>query len=436
MIEHRPAKAGLFLSLLLCAAPAFSSARVVLLHFSDYHSHAIPFYSEGRADQGGIARAIGYLEREHRRGALVLSGGDTVNKGSPAWSDKYECAEWSWFNGVLDAMALGNHDSDYGAEAFAKCRAAIRYPILSANTNGFQRSAVFPVNGIRVGVFALAGSDFPTLVHTSGFTFSDRIAATKDVVAELRKESDVVVLIGHESLDDDVALAHEVPGIDVILGTHSHLKRELAKIDGTSTWIISPFQYLTYISRVELTFDDRHKLTNVSGELVRVDEKMASDPKIAEHVAAMEKDLEHDPQYASLFTPIGQLRSGLSVEQLGERTVEMMRDAAHADFAISTTSSFRQDLPPGAITMEALRDAMPYDNEIVTATMSGEQLQKLIDFKGDAAYHTAIKIDPKATYKVATTDYLAAVSAYKVFFTGVQKTGVRVRERLKATLFL
>ena len=84
----------------------------------------------------------------------------------------------------------------------------------------------------------------------------------------------------------------------------------------------------------------------------------------------MERDLENDPQYASLFKPIGKLKSAVSVEQLGARTVALMREVTHSDFAISTTSSFRQDLPSGTITMEMLRNAMPYDNEIVTATLS------------------------------------------------------------------
>ena len=429
MSETRPAKAGLFLFLMM-ASPSFAATRIVLLHFSDYHSHAVPFYSEGRNAQGGIARAIGYLEREHRRGALVFSGGDMINKGSPSWSDKYECAEWQWFNGIIDAMALGNHDPDYGPESFAKCRSTIRYPILSANTNGFQPSAVFTVKGIRVGVFALAGSDFPTLVKTSGFTFTDRVAAARDVVTDLHKRADVVVLIGHETIGDDFALAHDVPGIDIILGTHSHLKRDLTKIDGTNTWFISPFQYLTYVSRVELAFDSKHKLTKVIGGLIRVDETIRADRRIANRVASMERDLENDPQYASLFKPIGKLKSAVSVEQLGARTVALMREVTHSDFAISTTSSFRQDLPSGTITMEMLRNAMPYDNEIVTATLSGGHLQKMIDFKGETSFYTPVTIDPHATYRVATTDYLANVSAYKSLFSGVQKSGLRVREQL------
>ena len=40
----------------------------------------------------------------------TTSGGDMMNKGAPSWSDRYQCAEWSWLNGVADAMALGNHE--------------------------------------------------------------------------------------------------------------------------------------------------------------------------------------------------------------------------------------------------------------------------------------------------------------------------------------
>jgi 5'-nucleotidase / UDP-sugar diphosphatase len=415
--------------LLIAALPLFGRTRVVLLHFSDYHSHALPFYSEGRAGQGGIARAVGYMKRARREeGAIVLSGGDMINKGSPAWSDKYRCAEWPWLNGIVDAMALGNHDFDYGIDAFNACRADVRYPIVSANTDGFPASAVIERKGVRIGVFAVAGSDFGAL--TKGMTFTDRIASARKTVEDLRRRADAVVMIGHEYKGDDYELARAVPGIDVILGTHGHLKQELTRIPDTNTWFISPGQYLTYISRVTLTFD-RKKLAGVAGRLVRVDSPMRADPAIAKRVAKMERELERDPEYAALFEPVGHLDEPLSVEALGARTVELMRDAVRADVAISTTSSFRQPLPPGTITMETLRAAMPYDNEIVVATMRGSDLQRALDFKEDPLYATAITVDPSRSYRVATTDYLANVSAYKQFFSGVEKSGLRARDQVR-----
>jgi 5'-nucleotidase/UDP-sugar diphosphatase len=428
----------LFILTLLFAVvlPVFGRTRIVLLHFSDYHSHALPFYSEGRPDQGGIARAIGAMKRARQADdAIVLSGGDMINKGSPAWSDKYRCAEWPWLNGVVDAMALGNHDFDYGVDVFNDCRAQLKYPIVSANTAGFPASTVIERKGVRVGVFAVAGSDFASL--TKGMTFTDRVAAARRTVADLRRRADVVVMIGHEYKADDYEIARAVPGIDVIFGTHGHLKLELTLIPETNTWFISPGQYLTYITRVTITLDHRKRgeshALHVEGELIPIDSHLRADPVIAERVAKMQLELERDPEYAPLFEPIGKLAKAVSVDDLGARTVSLMRDAVHADVAISTASSFRQPLPPGTITVEALRAAMPYDNEIVVGSMTSEQLQRLLSFSGEALFATLHPrdVDPARTYRVATTEYLANVSVYKQFFSGVEKSGLRVRDQVR-----
>ncbi len=436
----------LFFALLLVFAVAQAgTTRITLLQFSDYHSHALPFYSEGRDGQGGIARAIGYLKAEKRHGALVFSGGDMVNNGSPAWSDKYRCAEWPWFNGVVDAMALGNHEPDYGAAVLESCIRSIRYPVLSGNTNGFGPSRVFVVKGIRVGVFAVAGNDFKTLVKEPGLEFTDPVAAARDAVRELRERqhADLVVMIGHEHLDADFALARAVPGIDLIFGSHSHLKRALMKIEGTSTWFISPFQYLTYISRVEVMFSN-HKLRSVSGRLVPVDDRLPVDKTVAHTVATMQRDLERDPQYAPLFATIGVLAAPLPVELLAKRSVEIMRDAAHADVSLSTASSFRQALPRGPVTVESLRAALPYDNEIVVYSLPGDVVERLLAYGRSRAGSDSVAIvaapatiDPARMYRVATTDFLARTApGYRDFFQGLtaEAPGLHVREEVRKRL--
>jgi 5'-nucleotidase len=428
-------------ALLLAAALQTPAAtRVTLLHFSDYHSHALPFYSEDRLDQGGLARAVAYLRGQKGKGALVFSGGDTVNKGSPSWSDKYGCAEWPWLNGIVDAMAFGNHEPDYGREAFDRCVASVKYPILSANTEGFRSTVVLTTKGVKVGVFAVAGGDFKTLVHANGFTFSDPLTAARAAVHKLREEehADVVVMIGHQHLDDDVAMAKAVPGIDLIFGSHSHLKRELEKIPGTSTWFISPFQYLTYVSRVELTVENHH-VTGATGGLVRIDGAIKADPVIAKRVAEMQSALEADPQYAPLFKPIATLKSALSVDALGNRTVEIMRSAVNADLALSTVSTFRQPIAPGTVTREELLAAMPYENEILVREMKGIEVKALLAFaetkRGSDSYAYVVRpeaIDASHTYRVATTDFMGRVATgYKDFFKGATGTGVKVREQLE-----
>jgi 5'-nucleotidase len=420
--------------LLALALPLTADTTVTLLHFSDYHSHAQPFYTD-EGERGGIARAIGYLRQQKREGALVFSGGDTINKGAPAWSDKYQCAEWPWLNGIVDAMALGNHDVDYGWDSFEACRKSVRYPILSANTSGFRGTAVLHTRGVRVGVFAVAGEDFQKLVKVPGLTFSDPIAAAKEAVRVLREKErvDAVVMIGHQDVDDDYRMAREVKGIDVIFGSHSHLKRDLVQIPGTNTTYISPSQYLTYISRLELTVAEG-RVKTVRGGLIPVDASLPVDRRVERRVANMQRDLERDPQYAALFTVIADLKEPLSTEALAMRTLEVMRQAAAADVAISTKSSFRSPLPRGQVTLELLRAAMPYDNEIVACTMSGAQLQRVLDAAGDESYVSGIKIDPSRTYRVATTDYMAHVAHKTVFACDKTQPGLKVREELRKRL--
>ncbi|HEV7767014.1 MAG TPA: bifunctional metallophosphatase/5'-nucleotidase [Thermoanaerobaculia bacterium] len=427
---------------LLLAVP-LGAQTVTLLHISDYHSHAEPFYTD-EGERGGIARTIGYLKQQKRAGALVFSGGDTVNKGSPAWSDKYGCAEWPWLNGVVDAMAFGNHDADYGFETLVKCRRTTRYPILSANTSGFRPYRVFISRGVRIGVFALAGDDFPQLVKgVPELTFTEPLAAARETVQALRNREkvDVVVMIGHQHAEDDYAMAKAIPGIDLIFGSHAHLKRDLTRIPDTDTWYISPSQYLTYISRVEVTVANG-KVTGVQGALIPVDSKLPEDRLTAQRVAKMQQELEKDPQYSALFEPIGKLDAPLSVSDLEHRALETMRTAAKADVSLSTTSSVRGSLPVGTLTMETLRAALPYDNEIVVCTMTTPQLQRVLDFNAarqgtDVESVVAGAIDrsrPDATYRVATTDYLAFVAYKDVFDCEKEKTGLRVRDELRKSL--
>jgi 5'-nucleotidase len=403
---------------LLLAFPLSAETTVTLLHFSDYHSHALPFHTD-EGELGGIARAIGYLRQQKRAGALVFSGGDMINKGAPAWSDRYQCAEWPWLNGIVSAMAFGNHEPDYGREAFQRCRRQLSYPILSANTEGFEPYVVLKTRGVRVGVFAVAGPDFPKLVK--GYTFRDPVAAARAAVAKLRSQVDVVVMIGHQSTEDDYALARAVPGIDLIFGTHSHLKQHLTRIEGTNTAFISPWQYLTYISRVDVTVN-QGRVTGVRGGLVPVDASMPADVRIERRVAQMQRDLEREQP--ALFAPIGNLDTAMTTEAVARRTLEVMREAVKADVAVSTKSSFRGALPAGTLTLETLRAALPYDNEIVVCTMTDAQLRSVLT----DSYATPF--EDKREYRVATTDYLANV-AYK--FT-CDKTGLRVREELRKRL--
>ncbi|MEM7028121.1 MAG: 5'-nucleotidase C-terminal domain-containing protein, partial [Chloroflexota bacterium] len=485
------------LALFLFSVPSVSAQQndvvITLIHISDYHSHAVPFYAEGEADTAGIARTIAYLEiYADDPNTLIFNGGDMINKGSPAWSDKYQCIEWPWFNGLVHAMAFGNHDADYGADVFAQCQAQIDYPILGSNVINsegeplFQYDGktykVFDVDGIKIGVFALVGPDFerllkPETMPAPDASFADSIEIAKEVVRALREDEqvDAVVMIGHELYEDDIALAQAVPGIDLIFGSHSHRKEALSAIPDTETVIISSFQYLTYISKVEFTFSDG-VLNDVSGELVRMSNDLPENPEIAVKVAQMQVELEADPDYAHLYQIIGESALELSTDGqfmgeaiLGNFVTDIVRQTANTHLAIFTASGFRQPIAPGEILEEDLLTALPYKNAVFAYDMTGAQIQTLLDYsvsRSESDFFSQVSgvrfnivdgkatniqiiddptdfasaysaLDPIATYRVATSNFQGLFAGgYKEIFAEASytETGLDVWDEVRIFL--
>ncbi|HJS59729.1 MAG TPA: bifunctional UDP-sugar hydrolase/5'-nucleotidase [Vicinamibacteria bacterium] len=471
---------------------AATAVTITLLHFSDYHSHAVPFYSEDAPDQGGLARAIALLKAGRARsGTFVVSGGDMLNRGTPAWSDEHGCVEWAWLAGLVDAMALGNHDLDYGAEAFERCRAAASFPILSANlvradgspylTTAGKPYVVKEHAGVRVGFFALGGPDVQKLVRAedlpTGTRWTDATATAREVVRALREDERVaaVVLIGHQTRAEDEALARAAPGIDVILGTHSHLRVPLDRIGGTQTYYVAPFQYLAYVAEVRLGFEGRPAappaLMSIGGGLLKMDRWRAEDPAARAEVERLQRDLER--RRPERFQVLGNLERALSdtgvtegESELGNWATDRLRAAAGAHAFFSTASSFRAALPPGPLTLEGFLTALPYENEIVTGELSGALVNAWLDLvasrrgsdffsqtggvryrldggrasdievlqDADDAAKGFAPLRPTATYRVATTDYQAFVAlGYRELFAAaasVQRTGLDVQRVL------
>ncbi len=464
------------------------SATIDLYHFSDYHSHALPAFAEGEANRGGIAQLIGLLKsaKADNPDALIFSGGDMMNLNNPIWSDLYTCTEWSWFNGLLDGMALGNHELDYGPAHFTACANSIVYPILSSGliysetvTAVLPEYWVYPVAGARVGVFAVAGEDYPRIVQpdllpagTRWRTGAEKLARVAEIVDLLQHEedADIIISIGHQSRAEDEAMAQSVPGIDLILGTHSHLKVPLTQIEGTETYYISPFQYLGYVSHVELQVV-AGELVDVAGELIAINATTPADALLAAKVASMQATLEE--RHPERFEVLGEAATlidnsdiNLGETGIGNFVTDLAREAVEAHLFLSTSSSFRAALPPGPITREDYLTALPYANTIVTAEMTGAELAQLLalsaskrgsdafsqisgvrftlkssdnsisdievidDPSDPAAIYSAI--DPEATYRVATTNFQALIAAdYKELFAAaenVTNTEIEINE--------
>ncbi len=245
----------------LAAAGAFTAARaktpatgrLTLLHTNDTHSRVEPFGpgNGNLSGLGGMARRATLVKRLRTEldSVLLLDAGDTF-QGTPyfnLWRGRLDYQLMRMIG--YDVVTLGNHDFDNGVAPLVEAIEGMRgmnhkhAPFEFVNCNFDSQGApelgrhlnpflVKEFPGLRVGLTGV-GVAFQGLVaptNHKGLRWIEPDQALRPIVDRLRTQErcDVVVLLSHLGYDnqghawDDLRLAKAVPGIDVIIGGHSH----------------------------------------------------------------------------------------------------------------------------------------------------------------------------------------------------------------------
>jgi 2',3'-cyclic-nucleotide 2'-phosphodiesterase/3'-nucleotidase len=132
-----------FVPIALAAADESSSPRLTVLHTSDLHGQVMPFDdARNRPSRGSLTRVATVVDRIRNESAhpvMVLDSGDTI-QGTPfeqflhvKWSESSPTIEAMNLIGY-DAMAVGNHEFNFGLDVLRRAEALADFPFLSANT--------------------------------------------------------------------------------------------------------------------------------------------------------------------------------------------------------------------------------------------------------------------------------------------------------------
>ena len=216
---------------------------LLILHTNDVHSRIDPFPSDHPryAGQGGAearARAIAAY-REKYKWVLLFDAGD-IFQGTPYFNMYKGEPEIKLMSAMAyDAATLGNHDFDLGLEGFSAQWPHANFDLICSNyefKNGPMDgipidSKIYRRGPFQVGVFGL-GIELKGLVPGRLYgetTYRDPIESARNQVAQLRKRGcDLVVCLSHLGYEyrsdkvSDRVLARECPGIDLIIGGHTH----------------------------------------------------------------------------------------------------------------------------------------------------------------------------------------------------------------------
>ncbi|TGE22958.1 bifunctional metallophosphatase/5'-nucleotidase [Hymenobacter metallicola] len=220
------------------------NVRLTILHTNDMHSRIEPFPDNSAqwAGMGGMARRASLIEqiRKQEPNVLLLDSGD-IWQGTPYFNFFSGELEYKLMTQMAyDASTLGNHDFDNGLEGLKKQLPNAGFPFLIANydfsqtilAGQFKPYKVFEKAGLRIGVFGI-GIEMQGLIsdrNIGGTKYLDPVATSQSMVTQLRgpERCDMVICLSHlgykyESAKiDDHKLAAQVPGIDLILGGHTH----------------------------------------------------------------------------------------------------------------------------------------------------------------------------------------------------------------------
>ena len=378
--------------------PAFAKdvTTIKILHTNDIHGNV---EDDGKS-KIGVAKWATYVEetKASEKNVLVLDAGDLFQGVPFANLEKGESMiEIANMIGY-DAMTVGNHEFDFGADhLFNRIIKNLNFPVLAANVyKGEERALdayiVKEVEGVKVGIFGMATEETAFKSHpdnTVGYQFTDMIEAAQETVDLLKEkeEVDVIIMLAHLGLyEGDYTsdlVAKAVDGIDLIIDGHSHT--ELPEgLMVNDTLIASTGTALSHVGEVELTVEDG-KVTHKEAELLNYNALSEVEPS-QEVLEAIEKVKE--AQKPMLERVVGKTAVDLIGERsdvrtgetnLGQLATDAMLDLTGAQIAITNGGGIRASIKAGNITMNDMITVFPYGNTIMVKEIKGSDVKAALE---------------------------------------------------------
>ena len=392
---------------------------ITLLSTTDIHGHIEPwdYYANKTADLGlaKIATLIRHARAEAPH-ALLLDCGDTI-QGTPL---AYYFAEKDTskpnptiaaFNALhYDAMAVGNHEFNFGEQVMWNAKRESQFPWLAANvrqaySNGIKHIdsyVIKNVDGVRIGIVGFVTPGIPRWdvpEHYLGYEFESILTAAQRVIPEVRKQVDLLVVIMHSGLDRDPQngaaapdqidnenaaweLADQVPAIDVIFYGHTHREMPELMVHGVLLSQAKNWGQSLAYADVEMSRDAGHwSVASKHSKTIPVTPDVAADPeimKLAEpYQEATQKYLD-TPIATSAKELTGQY-SRYEDDPLVDLIHKVQRDAGHADVSMATMFFPGVKIPAGPVTVRQAAALYVYENTLYVVQMTGAQLKDALE---------------------------------------------------------
>ena len=322
--------------------------------------------------------------------------------------------------------------------------------------------AVLTIGGEQIGLIGLTTPELPTISSPGpNVAVGDPVAAATAAVNELAAQGiNKIVCLSHLGYSEDQALAKAVDGIDVIVGGHSHtLLGDMEGAAGPYPTVVTPpsggkvlivqaYEWGRLLGRLDVTFDTQGAVQSYAGEPIAIAAAIPEDADIAAQVARFAQRIDE-----LRSRPVGTAAVALEGSRDLVRTQEtnlgnlicdamLWKTAAEGtQICITNGGGIRASIPAGEINMGQVLEVLPFGNQIATFGLKGSDVVAALErgvseveavkgqfpqvgglrFRYDptkpagsrvtlvevrAADGTYSPIDPNATYKLVTNDFM------------------------------
>ena len=401
---------------LLCSSVATAQASersFTILHTNDWQSRLLGFgpnneytpATTGDDDTvGGVARLATLLAQ--RRAAageqpvLLLDGGD-FSMGTLFHTVTRETGGELRLMTELgyDAATLGNHEFDFRpAGLAAMISAAYRIkgdalmPLLSSNLGfdpqrpeddslqaHYDAGRILPYTlidkgGIRFGLFGLLGNNAVAVSPMiKPARFADPVATAKATVAKLREEgAEVVILLSHMGVvkqDDgswrgeEVELVEQVPGIDIVVGGHSHTALPQPVLVNGRTPVMQAGSEIQHLGELRMRLGADGKPQVVDYQLHPINDQIAGDAAVTARVEDFKQVVSEQmlaPKGYAFDQPLANVDKTLTRAYddpiLGNLVTDALRQATASDVSFTGNGTIRDNLIMGRHGVQAVSD--------------------------------------------------------------------------------
>jgi 5'-nucleotidase / UDP-sugar diphosphatase len=411
---------------LVSAVPTLASAAAALnpdtvcisiLHTTDLHGHILPTFDyDGNRDRGGLARCATQIRRWQRENpnSILIDVGDVYQGTDVSLRNKGALMIDLLNHLEYDAWVVGNHEFDWGMECFERALQQSNMPVLAANMlmegkpefpdakhpfAKIQPFILMEIAGIKIAIIGITtpGMSFWLWPEfTRGLDFRHPVEPVRRAIASAKSRgADAIVLTGHMGLKtrtggDDfantvMALTSEFSEVAVFIAGHTH--QDIPSRLTNGVLFTQADHFGIHAGRVDLLFDrNSKKLLRRDAMCELMDNRFGLDQMVLSRAKSQLAE-----SGAATSEPIGELAETLrgrsrpgrpsDIERLiGAAIMEKLLERnVPVDGVMHGTFDNKADLIAGPKTVNDVWKIIPYENYIVTAQLSPEEIKTAME---------------------------------------------------------